>query len=110
MARRSTGSVVEVKTRDGTSFAIRFRALGKRQYLTLGHQRDGWTRQLAHQELQNVLADVRRGLWQPPEPIVPEAVTDPLFGEFAAGWLERQRLEGGKRSTGLSPNGEAALQ
>jgi hypothetical protein len=36
MARQATGSVVEKRRKSGTVFALRFQALGERQYLTLG--------------------------------------------------------------------------
>ena len=51
MAPRSTGMVLE-RRRGGTIvFALRFRAYGKRRYMTLGSKRDGWTRQKAEEEL-----------------------------------------------------------
>ena len=43
MARASTGGVVEKTTSRGTSYALRFRALGKRQFVHVGHQADGVT-------------------------------------------------------------------
>ena len=64
--KASTGGVVEKTTSRGTSFALRFRALGERQFLHLGYASEGWTRARADEELRNVLADVRRGIWQPP--------------------------------------------
>ncbi|MGH2901816.1 MAG: tyrosine-type recombinase/integrase, partial [Solirubrobacteraceae bacterium] len=43
-------------------------------------------------ELQNVLADVRRGIWQPPAPAVePQGPTDPTFHEFASDWFDAKR-------------------
>ena len=41
MARRATGQVIPPK--DGRAWAIRFRAYGKRRYVTLGTAEDGWT-------------------------------------------------------------------
>lgn len=49
-------------------FALRLRAYGKRQYVTLGHADKDWTPNRAEEQLANVLADVRRGIWQPPTP------------------------------------------
>ena len=66
MARAATGQIVERKRKAGTTFAIRFRAYGKREFITLGTTADGWTRARAETELLNVLADVRRGFWRPP--------------------------------------------
>jgi integrase len=64
MARAATGYVRGYDSRDGRSYALRFRAYGRREYLTLGSTAEGWTRQRAEEELENVLAHVRRGLWQ----------------------------------------------
>jgi integrase len=94
MARPATGQVIERKTRRGRVFALRFRAYGNRQYVTLGAADDGWTRQQAEQELQNVLADVRRGIWRPPAPApTAPAISDPTFHEFASDWFASKRLE-----------------
>lgn len=88
MPRPATGQVVEKETKRGQTFALRFRAYGDRQYMTLGTSADGWTRERAAVELLNVLADVRRGIWQPPTPApVAPAVADPTFHEFASDWL-----------------------
>jgi hypothetical protein len=78
MARRATGQVL-VDTRGRTrTFALRFRAYGQRHYLTLGSASDGWTHDRAELELQNVLADVRRGIWRPATPAeVAQAPADP---------------------------------
>jgi integrase len=84
MARKATGQVVERQRERGRVFGLRFYAYGRRRFLTLP---DGISRDQAEAELQNVLADVRRGSWRPPshEPIV-EA--DPSFHQFASEWLE----------------------
>jgi hypothetical protein len=66
MARRSEGQVVERHWKSGRGYALRFRAYGARQYLTLGLETEGWDRNRAEEELANVMADVRRGLWVPP--------------------------------------------
>ncbi len=58
MPRPATGQVVEKATRRGVTFALRFRAYGRREYVTLGTAEDGWDRRKADQELANVLADV----------------------------------------------------
>jgi hypothetical protein len=51
-----------------TLFALRFRACGKREYLTLGTPEDGWTVAMAQRELAVVLRDVDLGIWRPPRP------------------------------------------
>ena len=94
MARPATGQVVEKVGARGRMFALRFRAYGKREYLTLGRDAEGWTRARAEQELANVLADVRRGIWRPAAPeLVPDVKPDPTFHEFASEWLASRRGE-----------------
>ena len=60
MARPASGSVLPPNGAQ-RSWAIRFVAYGKRRQLSLGRPEDGWTRQRAEEELENVLADVRTG-------------------------------------------------
>ncbi len=99
MPRRATGQVVERKLKSGRTFALRFRAYGRRCYLTLGTTDEGWTRQKAGEELANVLADVRRGIWRPDvRQEAAEPAPEPTFHEFASEWLH------GLRSEGLSEN------
>jgi integrase len=88
MPRPSTGQIVERHGARGTSFGLRFRAYGKRRYITAAAS----TRQEAEVELLNLLADVRRGIWQPPEP-TPTPVEEPSFHRLATDWLERRRHE-----------------
>src|SRR5262245_34455325 len=96
MARPPSGSVLERRGQKGRTFALRFRAYGERRYLTLGSTEDGWTRAKAEAELANVLADVRRGIWQPSEaaPIVEEPQQEPTFHQFASAWLAQREQEG----------------
>ncbi len=67
MTRARSGQVVERQWKSGRGYALRFLANGRREYVTLGLERDGWDRARAEEELQNVMADVRRGIWIPPE-------------------------------------------
>ena len=67
MAARSKGRVLERTWKSGRGYALRFWAYGEREYLTLGFERDGWTYKRAEEELANILADVRRGIWVPPK-------------------------------------------
>jgi integrase len=89
MAARSQGQVLERAWKSGRGYALRFNAYGERQYLTLGLETEGWTRKRADEELQNILADVRRGIWIPPEKHRSsrnghdEADDAPRFGRFA---------------------------
>ena len=93
MARTAKGTIVERKSkRHGRTYAARFQTNGTRFFVTLGHSAEGMTRASAEQELQNILADVRRGIWMPPEPEpVPAADADPTFWEFASEWFEAKR-------------------
>ena len=93
MARPATGAVVQSKT---GAYALRFTAYSERRYVTLGTEAEGWTRDRAEAELQNVMADVRRGRWTPPHPAV-ESVTapsgDPSFHVFASEWFAQVESE-----------------
>jgi len=95
MARKATGQVIERESANGTTYALRFRAYGERRFLTLGSTAEGWDRPRAEVELQNVLADVRRGIWQPPrqEPEVSRRLEVPTFHEFASEWYEGKALD-----------------
>src|SRR5262245_58201114 len=98
-ARRSTGGVLPPSGRN-KSWSIRFRAYGKRHQIALGRPEDGWNRRRAEDELANVLADVRRGTWQPnrqPDP-EPEPAAEQTFHEFASRWLEAKEPELRKRT------------
>jgi len=112
MAPRSTGQLLTRRGKRGVVYAARLHAYGRRHYVTFGHATDGWDRRSAEQELENILADARRGLWRPAErrrePDEPPAV--PSFHEFACEWFEGRRLEGGRKGGGLTPAGEAALR
>src|SRR4051794_31000882 len=94
MPRPATGAVIEKATNQGRTFALRFSAYGKRRYVTLGTADDGWTRDRADQELLNVLADVRRGIWRPAEPPpTVDVAEDPTFHEFASEWFAAKQRE-----------------
>jgi integrase len=101
MARKAKGEVVPREWKSGRGFALRLTAYGKRHYLTLGLERDGWTRERAGIELDNIMADVRRGIWVAPEKPGrrPEAlaaseageVEKVLFPAFAGGLLRSRK-------------------
>ncbi len=103
MPRPATGQVIVDERRRSATFGLRFRAYGKREYVTLGTAGEGWNRAKAETELQNVLADVRRGIWRPPVVEVVQAQRAmPTFHEFASEWFERQKVEGGRHGNGLA--------
>jgi integrase len=110
MGRKKGGTVLERATKRGRVFALRFLAYGNREYLTLGEEHDGWTREKAEEELANILADVRRGIWTPPEPdkTLESATREPgadgdvstaelTFYAFSQKRLDRRKLEVSKR-------------
>lgn len=112
MAPRSTGQLVIRRGKRGVVYAARLHAYGRRHYVTLGRAADGWDRRRAEQELANILADARRGIWRPAEPPrkAEEPRPVPSLHVFASEWFEGRRLEGGRRGGGLTPAGEAALR
>lgn len=92
MARPATGSVVEPKG-DRRSYGIRFRALGKRRFLTLGRPEDGWTREKAEEALHDELERVRLGVWKEEEVASPvaEHQAEETFREFASAWFHERK-------------------
>jgi integrase len=90
MARKPTGQIIERRGKRGTSFGLRFRAYGKRHYVTA----DAHTRTEAETELANLLADVRRGLWRRSEQPLEVLKAEPTFHEFASEWLVAREQEG----------------
>jgi alpha-D-ribose 1-methylphosphonate 5-triphosphate synthase subunit PhnG len=96
MAAPATGNVLVKKRAGGRRvYALRFHALGERQYVTLGSDAEGWTREQAEEKLKDELARVRLGIWQPPKPktVVPDEVVEPTFHEFASAWWEGKKHE-----------------
>jgi integrase len=88
---RATGQVLTCERKDGlTSWYLRVRAYGRRHRIKLGTELDGWTEARAKIELQNVLAKIQAGLWEPP---VAQSADrkDPTFHEFATSWLTRRK-------------------
>lgn len=87
MARPLKGKVVARQRSDGTHYALRFTAYGKRRYLTLG----AVSLEEAEVRLRHVLADVERGIWKPPAEVEPpqEASRLPSFHEYAEQWWLR---------------------
>lgn len=89
MAKRTKGEVLVREWKAGRGFALRFSAYGERRYLTLGFEREGWSHRRAEEELENILADVRRGIWVPPrkkrraDGDAEEEAARAIFGPFA---------------------------
>lgn len=96
MPRPATGQVIERETREGvTSYALRFRAYGRRRFVHLGYS-PAWTRKRSEQDMADILADVRRGLWRPPEevPALEPPAKMPTFHEFSSEWYAAREQEG----------------
>lgn len=81
-------------------FALRFRAYGRRRYLTLGTPEEGWTRRRGEDEMDVIRAEVERGAWVPPAPRHQAAVGDrgggddaAPFGSFAKAQVRERRNE-----------------
>jgi integrase len=91
MSRRATGTIIEPSEKR-TSWALRFSAYGKRRFITLGTEAEGWDRKRAEEELAFILAKVKRGEWQPEErPVLEEPEEEITFHEFASRWFEIKR-------------------
>lgn len=92
MPRQSTGAIVAHRGKDGRTYrALRFRAHGRRHFVSLG----AVSEQDAERELRGVLSDIERGIWQPPKPTPepqPEAVM-PTFHAFAEQWWIEHQAE-----------------
>lgn len=105
MAARKQGEVLEREWKSGLGYALRFKAYGERQYVTLGYARDGWDPDRAEEELQNILADVRRGLWVPPQKRTKSSGEEsergevPLFGPFARDLVEAREGQVAEKTT-----------
>ena len=70
MDKRARGEIRVHERLDGQlTYSLRFRVDGKRQVLTLGKDTDGWTYGKAERKLDDVLAQVRAGVCQPPAPV-----------------------------------------
>lgn len=117
---RTTAGTSEARTlSDGTrAFRLRFHVGGERQIVTL-HERPacpcgcggGWDERSARTELGNVLARVRAGVWERPQPAAAttDAQTDAAtltFHEYASRWLQA-KIDGVLGERPIDENTEA---
>ena len=94
MDKRARGEIRVHERLDGQlTYSLRFRVDGKRQVLTLGKDTDGWTYGKAERKLDDVLAQVRAGVWQPPAPVGSASDQSQTFHEFASRWWTARRSE-----------------
>lgn len=101
MGRPATGQFVVKRRNRDVVFAVRVRAGGRRHYVTLGSASEGMTERQARQELENILADVRRGIWRPPVPEPEPAAAleeEPTFHFYSSEWVERRKYEVDERT------------
>lgn len=91
--RKPTGQVIERESKAGRVYSIRFRAYGTRRRLTLGTASEGWTRERAEDELANIVADVRRGIWQEPDAAPAVAPRMPTFAAYATARVDARKHE-----------------
>lgn len=112
MAAKAKGEVIETPLKSGMSFALRFPAYGGRQYVTLGFDHEGWTAAAAQDKLDDILAEVRLGIWIPPnkkrrrrsdpEPVSASAdggVEIVYFGPFAVDLVKARKGQVSERTT-----------
>lgn len=99
MQERCENNVLERPCGGSKVFALRFRAYGRRRYLTLGMPAEGWTRKRGEEEMEVVRAEVGRGAWIPPPPHHRDISGDrrredgALFGSFARSQIRERREE-----------------
>ena len=93
--RPATGQIRRQSRADGlTTFSLRVRAYGERHTVRLGTELDGWTDVRADAELVNVCAQIRAGVWEPPQPRLGGEAPEPTFHEYASMWLKRRIAKG----------------
>jgi integrase len=116
MSRPPAGSIDVQRLVDGSrAFHLRFRANGKRERVVLHERTDcecgcggGWSEPSARNELGNIRARVRAGVWQraapPAPPVTPRPM--PTFHEYASHWLQA-KVDGVIGEKPIDPNTHA---
>lgn len=104
MITSKEGEVLVRERKRGHVYALRFRAYGKRRYLTLGYACEGWTWRRANEELKNTMADVRRRRWVPPYGMRcrgknPKRAEVPFFGPFAVNLADSREGQVAEKTT-----------
>ncbi len=94
------GEVITRPRKKGIQYALRFSAYGEREYETLGYESEGWDYETAEEKLEEVLAEVRLGIWVPKKKRNRGATSSgelaaevddaepPRFGPFSSGLVE----------------------
>lgn len=100
MGRPNSGEVTQRPWQDGktVTFGARLYAYGRRHRLVFGTNRQGWNEVRAEIELEDILQQVERGTWVPPQKrtsVVQKQVARPdghqLFGPFARNVIEAKK-------------------
>jgi integrase len=102
MARKATGTFETRVLADGTdAHHLRFWAYGERESMVLHELAGcecgcggGWDEPAARTHLGNVLSEVRLGIWEPPQPVVPgaekESERPETYEPFSEWWLDQK--------------------
>lgn len=98
MPRRATGRIEPHEWADGrtVTFRLKVRALGRRHTISLGTNHEGWSRERAQVELEQVLRQIERGTWEPPtkpQPAEYEHDRDESLRATAYRWWQRRKTE-----------------
>ncbi len=95
MEKRARGEIrVHERARDGNlTYSIRFRVHGKRRCMTLGTDAEGWTHRKAERKLEDVLAQVRAGVWHSESSATGGNEREVTFHEFASRWWSARKGE-----------------
>ena len=94
MEKRARGEIRVHDRVDGRrTYSLRFRVNGERECITLGTDADGWTHRTAERKLDDVLAQVRAGVWQPETAAETTSSGDITFHEFASRWWAARKGE-----------------
>jgi integrase len=100
MGRPATGEIRERRRNDGSIFySARVRFRGRRHTVQFGTDREGWTRARVEAELDEVLARIKLGIWEPPPANEHDQSREPTFHEVASSWLAMREAEDLARRT-----------
>lgn len=97
MTRPLRGSVITHQRNDGlTTYMLRISAYGERHLVRLGHEEEGMTPALAERRRQQIVEQIKAGVWKPSvDPPVEQpsgAAQAPTFHEVATAFLRRKSL------------------
>jgi integrase len=94
MEKRGRGEIRVHQRLDGRrTFSLRFRVNGRRHSITLGTDADGWNERRAERKLEDILAAVRAGVWEPPKSADAHDSREVTFHEFASRWWAARKAE-----------------